>query len=98
MPVHHWIKPKVKHKIDEPIIVGKDYHSFANTDEVVITHVDLNFAVNFNTEIINATNTIRFKRKKQETKNIILDTRDLTILKVSTINNNQSIPLNWRWG
>lgn len=82
----------------ETIIVGKDYHSFANTDEVVIRHVTLNLNVDFDDQTITGNNWLFFKRKSPTAKSIVLDTRDLQINAVNTNTIEGMKPLKWRWG
>ncbi len=81
------------------IITGNDYHSFANTNEVVITHVNLNLDLDFDNNTVQGSNEITFKRKSDNAKQIILDTRNLEIIKVSSINpNGIKLPINWTFG
>ncbi|HHL32522.1 MAG TPA: hydrolase/aminopeptidase, partial [Oceanospirillales bacterium] len=77
------------------IQVGKDYHSFANTDAVTINHIDLNLAVSFANNSIHGRNTIHFSRKKPEATTISLDSRNLSIIAVSSMN---SEALKWQVG
>lgn len=85
--------------IKNKIVAGKDYHSFANTDEVVITHVNLNLDLNFDNNTVHGSNEITFKRKLDSAKQIILDTRNLKIIKVSSIQPNGNIsPIKWLFG
>ncbi len=76
----------------------KDYHSFANTDEVVLTHINLRLNINFDTHVIHGFNTIRYKNIKTNAKQLILDTKDLTIISVSHEDNYNYKPLKWRFG
>lgn len=86
-------------KGNNEIITGKDYHSFANTNEVVITHVDLNLNLDFDNNTVQGSNEITFKRKSNNAKQIILDTRKLEIIKVSSINpDGITLPINWTFG
>lgn len=59
-----------------------DPHSFANTTEVSVSHLDINLFVNFETKILSGYTTLTLDHKKK-TKKLTLDTRDLTIEKVT---------------
>ncbi len=81
------------------IIAGKDYHSFANTEDVVITHINLNLKVNFDNNTIHGLNAMDLKRKNPNVKHVILDTRDLTIINVRTPDGHGRIlPVKWHMG
>ena len=64
---------------DKVIEVGKDYHSFANPQEIKTTHLALDLDVNFAQKIISGEVQISFKRMEPQSNTLILDTRDLTI-------------------
>jgi len=80
------------------IIPGKDYHSFANSDEVVITHISLNLDVDFDTRTVHGKNWVFFKRIDKTAKQIVLDTRDLTILSVGVKQQDEIKPVTWSMG
>lgn len=61
--------------------VPKDSHSYANPAEVALKHLDLDIEVLFEQKIIKGSATLQLDRKK-ETNKIVLDSRDLKILKV----------------
>lgn len=63
-------------------IMNKDVHSFANSDEIVLKHLVLDLSVNFDKKSLSGKATLTVENKKQS-KKIILDTRDLTIEKVT---------------
>ena len=63
-------------------IMEKDIHSFANSAEVVITHIDLDLSVNFQEKILSGKAILTLDNKKR-TKRLVLDTRGLSIQKVS---------------
>jgi aminopeptidase N len=69
---------------------GKDYHSFANPDEIKVTHLVLDLTVDFSLKVLSGEVEVVFERVKHNAKQLILDTRDLTIHSVS--NNGQGIP------
>ncbi|MFA6542604.1 MAG: M1 family metallopeptidase [Bacteroidota bacterium] len=59
----------------------KDVHSFANSDEVAVSHLDLDLTVHFESKSLTGNATLTLDRKKKTTR-LIVDTRDLTIDKV----------------
>jgi leukotriene-A4 hydrolase len=61
---------------------SNDVHSFGNSDEVVIKHLTLDLSVNFETKILSGSAVFTLDHKKKTNK-LILDTRDLTINKVT---------------
>lgn len=60
-----------------------DPHSFANFDQVRITHMSLDLTTNFKRKRLEGTNTISYDVLNKQAKYIILDTRDLDIKKVT---------------
>ena len=60
----------------------KDAHSFANTDKIVVRHVDLDLTVRFDRKSIEGTSTLTVERVAPGADPIVLDTRDLTISSV----------------
>ncbi|MBP6673045.1 MAG: M1 family metallopeptidase [Bacteroidetes bacterium] len=59
-----------------------DIHSFANSSEVTISHIELDLAVNFESKTLSGTAELTLDHKKK-TNNLILDTRDLTVTNVT---------------
>jgi len=59
-----------------------DVHSFANSSDIVITHLHLDLTVNFDSKILSGKATLDLANKTK-TKKLVLDTRDLTIEKVT---------------
>lgn len=60
----------------------KDIHSFANSDEVTIKHLDLDLTVTFENKMLTGRATLSLENKKK-VKQLILDTRDLNIQNVT---------------
>ncbi|WP_154222449.1 M1 family metallopeptidase [Marinicella rhabdoformis] len=60
-----------------------DPHSFANFDQVKITHMTLDLTANFKKKRLEGSNTISYDVLNQQAKYIILDTRDLDIKRVT---------------
>ncbi|MGB0525448.1 MAG: M1 family metallopeptidase [Flammeovirgaceae bacterium] len=73
-------KPEISTKKEEKVV---DKHTFAKPDQAVMTHLDLDVAVDFDTKVIAGTATLTIK-KTPETGVLFIDTRDLTIEKVTS--------------
>ncbi len=64
-----------------------DEHSYANKDEVLLTHLDLDLEVLFDKKQLKGHVDLSFERLQPNAKQLILDTRDLTIDRVTSIDN-----------
>lgn len=62
--------------------LAKDVHSYANPEAIAVKHLDLNIEVSFDQHLITGTATYELDRKTQA-NTLILDARDLKILKVT---------------
>ncbi len=60
----------------------QDIHSFANSNEVVIQHLNLTISVDFASKTLKGKATLNLKQLKK-TNILVLDTKDLTIEKVT---------------
>jgi len=69
---------------DARVITREDKFTYANYDEVQITHLDLDLDVKFDAKVLDGMATISFKRLKPNSKTIVLDTKDLLIKAVAT--------------
>lgn len=65
--------------------VGKDYHSFANPESIKVTHLSLDLTVDFAKKVLVGTAQLDFQRAEKNAKQLILDTRDLTIKSVTAM-------------
>ncbi len=63
-------------------MTNKDKFTYANYDEVRVTHVDLNLDVNFDAKVLDGIATIDFERVKSDADTLVLDTKDLLIKSV----------------
>ncbi|GGO74116.1 M1 family metallopeptidase [Bowmanella pacifica] len=72
------------------MVVSKDYHSFANPEQIKVNHLDLDLDVDFSQQIISGDATIQFTRVEPNATTLVLDTRDLTIERVTAMG--QDIP------
>lgn len=66
------------------IDVSKDYHSYANPDEVLVTHLNLDLTADFTAKKLMGSVQVTVKRQKENADELILDTRDLAILSVTS--------------
>lgn len=66
------------------IDVSKDYHSYANPDEVLVTHLNLDLTADFTVKKLIGSVQVTVKRQKENADELILDTRDLAILSVTS--------------
>lgn len=68
----------------EQIEVGKDYHSLSNPEQVLVSHISLDLTVDFKQKILDGTAELKFTRQNPKANVLRLDTRDLTIHKVTS--------------
>lgn len=73
----------------------RDYHSFANTDEVQVTHLALDVNIDFDTCTLEGCARLSLMSREPLVKNLILDCRALTILQIV---DNQGHSLDWALG
>lgn len=59
-----------------------DVHTFANVDDVVVTHMDLDMALNFDDQILSGRASLQINNLTGA-EEVVLDTRDLTIERVT---------------
>lgn len=75
-------KPLVQSPDVQKIISKDDKFTYANYDEVRLTHIDLNLDVNFDAKVLDGIATLDFERIKPDADMLVLDTKDLTIKSV----------------
>ncbi len=63
----------------EEIKVGKDYHSFANPEQVEVDHISLDLSVDFENRVLTGSVKLAFTRHDLSANRLVLDTRDLVI-------------------
>jgi leukotriene-A4 hydrolase len=66
----------------EPIVPGRDYHSYANTSEFVVKHLDLDLDTSFEQKRLSGVADLTIARVGAGGAKLTLDTRDLTIRQV----------------
>ena len=74
--------PAAKAEAPARVIIKDDKFTYANYDEVRVTHVDLNLDVNFDAKVLDGIATIDFERVKPDADILVLDTKDLLIKSV----------------
>ncbi len=72
-------EPTAEPKAETQIEVGKDYHSFANPEQVKLTHVSLDLKVDFDSKTLVGTATLDYEKIEPRATELLLDTRGLTI-------------------
>ena len=73
---------EVKTEMLERVITKDDKFTYANYDEVRLTHIDLNLDVNFDAKVLDGIATLDFERIKPDANTLVLDTKDLLIKSV----------------
>ena len=64
------------------IEVGKDYHSYANPEQVVVTHLDLDLTADFDKKVLSGEVELTYEKTDPNANTLALDTRDLEIVSV----------------
>lgn len=72
-----------------------DPHSMANFEDVKITHMELDLAADFKDKVLKGYVVLNYEVMNPNTTQIILDTRDLKIRRITTIDNT-SRQLSWQ--
>ena len=67
---------------DDP--ARRDLHSYANSDEIRVTHVELDLDVRFDERRLRGSAMLSFERLQEGADTLVLDTRDLTITAVES--------------
>ena len=67
---------------DDP--ARRDLHSYANSDEIRVTHVELDLDVRFDERRLRGSAMLSFERLQEDADALVLDTRDLTITAVES--------------
>jgi len=58
---------------------GVDYHSFANTNDYTVKHLDLDLTADFDNKVLKGEAILDIKRLTQKNPPLILDTRDIDV-------------------
>ena len=67
---------------DDP--ARQDLHSYANSDEIRVTHVELDLEVRFDERRLRGSAMLSFDRLREDADALVLDTRELTIAAVES--------------
>ncbi len=70
-------------------VSGVDYHSFANTGDYRVRHLDMDLTVDFSRKVLEGEAILQFERLNQENNPLVLDTRRLKIESVRAGNGDQ---------
>ena len=65
-------------KADGPVS-GVDYHSFANTADYRVRHLDLDLTVDFSRKVLDGEAILHFDRVSDGNPPLVLDTRDIVV-------------------
>lgn len=65
------------------IEVGRDYHSLSNPEEMSVEHISLDLNIDFEQRVMSGYAELTVKRHQENARQLILDTRDLTITGVT---------------
>ncbi|MFC5270286.1 M1 family metallopeptidase [Adhaeribacter terreus] len=76
---------------DQAVEASHDSHSYSNPEAIAVSHLDLDIEVLFDQKTLRGTATLNLNRK-QQSNNLILDARDLKILKVTDSGSNAELP------
>jgi leukotriene-A4 hydrolase len=66
----------------DPIVAGRDYHSFADPTAFVVKHLDLDLQASFEDRRLSGVADLRVARQAPDARKLTLDTRDLVIRQV----------------
>ena len=60
-------------------VSGVDYHSFANTGDYRVRHLDLDLTVDFSRKVLEGEAILSFDRRNEANNPLVLDTRDIVV-------------------
>ena len=66
----------------DPIVSGKDYHSYADTSAFRVKHLDLDLSASFEDQRLSGVADLTLTRVSPEADKLVLDTRDLVIRRI----------------
>ena len=69
---------------EAPAMPAHDANSYAEPDKVVVTHLALDLAADFDKKILSGTATLDLDWKDSAARSLVLDTRDLSISKIES--------------
>src|SRR5688572_18542246 len=84
---------------NEPVVPGRDYHSYSDPGSFRVRHLDLDLQVMFDAKILSGVAELDVVRLKPEAASLALDTRDLVIRQAWWIRGaNDVVPLSFTRG
>jgi leukotriene A-4 hydrolase/aminopeptidase len=63
---------------------GKDYHSLANPEAVLLSHISLDLTVDFEQKVLRGSATLDYEKRDPAATQLVLDTNDLIVNGVSS--------------
>ena len=82
VPENTTTNTSAKTEIPARIITKDDKFTYANYDEVRVTHINLNLDVNFDSKVLDGIATLKIERVKPDANILVLDTKNLLIKSV----------------
>ena len=79
-----------KSEMPARVITKDDKFTYANYDEVRVTHIDLNLDVKFDAKVLDGIATLDFERVKPDANMLVLDTKNLLIKSVRLFNGSKA--------
>ena len=77
---------------------ARDYFTFADTDAFITEHLALDLDVDFERRELRGFAMLRMRRMDPQARELVLDTRDLTIRSVTVLENGSSTPAGFEYG
>lgn len=71
--------PAEKTVTHDAIDANTDYHSYANPEQIKVTHIDLDLSADFDRHVLSGNATLSFSKQQAMANTLVLDTRDLVI-------------------
>jgi leukotriene-A4 hydrolase len=66
----------------DPIVPGRDYHSYAEPTAFLVKHLDLDLSASFESKRLSGVADLTISRVSADATKLVLDTRDLTIRQI----------------
>ena len=66
----------------DPLVSGRDYHSYAETSAFRVKHLDLDLQASFEEKRLSGVADLTIARVDPDARKLVLDTRDLTIRRI----------------
>ena len=76
----------------------RDPHSYADPETFRVRHLDLDLNVDFDNEILSGSVTLKVERIDAAARELVIDTRDITVRKVELLRGDKAIDLTFNLG